>query len=212
MRKTVMPLALALVVSVAGVVPASAATPAAATATPRVEIAIRSMRYDPVGLTVAQGTRVRWSNVTSPSRAHDVVSSFPLYFKSPLMVTGQSFRFTFSAAGTFTYVCSIHDVMIGSIEVPLQAKLITSGDTPYFLLTMGTAVLPWTSPYRYVLNWQVPGDPTWHVRATHDNTLMVPATAPGTYRFRARVKDKAAGTKSANTQELTLDAPAPPTP
>jgi plastocyanin len=194
----------ALVVVVAGLMPVSAAAP------PSVDVAVRSMRYDPVGLTVTQGTRVRWKNVTSPSRAHDVVSSFPGYFQSPLMVTGQSFRFTFSAAGTFTYVCSIHDVMIGSVEVPLRAELITTGHTPRFKLTLGTAVLPPTSRYRYVLNWQLPGDPTWHVRATRDNILFVPATVPGAYTFRARVKDKVGGSKSANTSELTLEVPPQP--
>ena len=194
-----MSIVIALVVVVAGLMPVGAAAP------PSVDVAVRSMRYDPVGLTVTQGTRVRWKNVTSPSRAHDVVSSFPGYFKSPLMVTGQSFRFTFSAAGTFTYVCSIHDVMIGSVDVPLQAQLVTTGDAPYFKLTLGTAVLPPTSRYRYVLNWQLPGDTTWQVRATRDNILVVPATVPGTYTFRARVKDRVGRTKSANTQLVTLD-------
>ena len=123
MRRSLMSIAIALVVGVGGVTPASAAAPAT------VEVAVRSMRYDPVALSVRLGTRVRWRNVTAPSRAHDVVSSFPGYLKSPLMVTGQSFRFTFSAAGTFTYVCSIHDVMNGrssALEVPLRAKLITT--------------------------------------------------------------------------------------
>jgi plastocyanin len=199
MRRPVISILIALTVVVSGLTPVSAAAP------PSVDVAVRSMRYDPVGLTVPQGTRVRWKNVTSPSRAHDVVSSFPGYFQSPLMVTGQSFRFTFSAAGTFTYVCSIHDVMIGSVEVPLRAELITTGHTPQFKLTLGTAVLPPTSRYRYVLNWQLPGDPTWQVRATRDNIVVVPATVPGTYTFRARVKDKVGGTKSANTRLVTLD-------
>ena len=193
----------ALIVVVAGLSPVNAAAPT-------VQVAIRGMRYDPVGLTVAQGTRVLWNNVTAPSRAHDVVSSFPEYFRSPLMVTGQSFRFTFSAAGTFTYVCSIHDVMIGVVEVPLRARLVTTGHVPYFKLTLGTAVLPSTSPYRYVLNWQVPGDPTWHVSATRANTQVVLATTPGTYQFQARLKDKLGGTKSANTPIVTMEyAPQP---
>ncbi len=206
-----MSLALALVVvtsgtgPVDGAGPGTSAGPATTGAPPTVDVAIRSMRYDPVGLTVAQGTRVVWDNVTSPSRAHDVVSSFADYFRSPLMVTGQSFRFTFSAAGGFTYVCSIHDVMIGAVDVPLQAQLVTTGRVPYFRLTLGTAVLPPTSRYRYVLNWQVPGDATWQVRASRANTLIVLATTPGTYVFRARLKDKLGGTKSANTPVVALE-------
>ena len=199
-----MSIVVAVVVLVGGLTPVSAATPQT------VIVAVRGMRYDPVALTVAQGTRVRWSNVTSPSRAHDVVSSFPGYFQSPLMVTGQSFRFTFSGAGTFTYVCSIHDVMIGSVVVPLRASLVTTGGAPHFLLTLGSAVLPPTSGYRYVLNWQAPGDTAWQVRTTRGTTMTVPATTPGTYRFRARVKDHVHQTKSANSPELTFEVPPAP--
>lgn len=126
------------------------------------------------------------------------------------MVTGQSFGFTFAAAGTFTYVCSIHDVMIGPVEVPIQAELVTTGHTPYSLLTLGTALLPMTSPNRYVLDWKMPGDTTWRVKASRNNPLIVLATTPGTYHFRARLKDKIGGARSANTPELTFDFPPQP--
>ncbi len=179
--------------------------PATAAAPPTVDVAIRSMRYDPVTLSVAQGTRVRWTNVTSPSRAHDVVSSMPGYISSPFLVKGDRFAFTFSAAGTFTYICSIHDVMIGSIEVPLRARLVTTGRVPYFLVALGTEFLPKSSRYRYVLNWQMPTDTAWQVKASRDNTFVVLATEPGTYRFQARLKDKTGGTKSANTTVVALD-------
>ncbi len=179
---------------------ASIGAPAGAAGPPGVEVTIRSMRYDPVTLVAAQGTTVTWTNVTSPSRAHDVVSSLPGYIRSPLMVDGQSFRFTFRAAGTFTYVCSIHDVMIGSVEVPLRVRLVTSGHVPYFLVTLGAKFLPATSRYRYVLNWQMPGETDWQVKASRDNTLVVLATRPGAYRFRARLKDKVGGSRSANTE------------
>ena len=188
-------MAIALVVVLAGVMPVGAAAP------PSVDVAVRSTRYDPVGLTVTLGTRVRWKNVTSPSRAHDVVSSFPGYFKSPLMVTGQSFRFTFSAAGTL-HACLLdprRDDRV--VEVPLRAQLVTTGDAPYFSSTLGTAVLPPTSRYRYVLNWQLPGDPTWQVRATRDNILIVPATVPGSYTF-ARASRTGSAARSPRTRGL----------
>lgn len=181
------------------------ATPVGAATPPTVDVAIRSMRYDPVTLVVTQGTRVRWTNVTTPSRAHDVISSLRGYIESPLMGTGVRFRFTFEAAGTFSYICSIHDVMIGSVEVPLQAELVTTGRVPYFLVTLGPRMLPESSRYRYVLNWQMPGEPEWQVKATRDNTLIILATTPGTYRFQARLKDKVARTRSANTPVVTMD-------
>jgi plastocyanin len=200
MRRRSLSFVAALCLTAVATLPVSAAAP------PTVQVTIRSMRYDPVTLSVAEGTRVRWNNVTSPSRAHDVVSSLPGYIQSPLLVNGQSFDFTFAAAGTFSYICSIHDVMIGAVEVPLQAELVTTGRRPYFLLTLGTALLPTTSRYRYVLNWQMPGEHTWHVKASRDNTLVVLAAAPGTYHFRARLKDKVGGTRSANSPVVALDS------
>ncbi len=194
-----------------GVVPAgqvSAAAPSAK-APPTIDVAIRSMRYDPVELVIPQGTRVQWSNVATPSRAHDVRSSLPGYIASPLMVRGNRFRYTFGAAGTFTYICSIHDVMIGSVEVPLKAQLVTTGSVPYFRLTLGTRFLPASSYWRYVLEWQTPGGPDWQIKSSRDNTLVVLATTPGTYSFRARLRNRIARAASANTPVVTMEyAPA----
>ncbi len=170
MRRTLLPLLAASSWTTGAAMPAAAAAP------PTVDVTFRSMRYDPVTLSVAEGTRVRGNNV-SPSRAHDVVSSMPGYIRSPLMVDGQSFGFTFSAAGTFTYNCSIHDVMIGAVGVPLQGELGMTGRTPYVQMTLGTGLL---------------------------------ATAPGTYHFRARPKDKVGGRRTADTPVVTLDYPAGP--
>jgi plastocyanin len=204
MRRPMLSVPLATIMFITTLAPASAAAP------PSVDVTIRSMRYDPVSLVVPQGTSVHWSNITTPSRAHDVVSSLPGYIRSPLMVDGQSYRFTFAAAGTFTYVCSIHDVMIGSVEVPLTAVLVTTGKRPFFRLTLGTSLLPQESRWRYVLNWQMPGETTWQVKASRSPTFVVLATTPGTYQFRARLKDKVGHTRSANTPLVTMELPAQP--
>jgi plastocyanin len=94
MRRPMLSVPLATIMLITTLAPASAAAP------PSVDVTIRSMRYDPVSVVVPQGPSVHWSNITTPSRAHDVVSSLPGYIRSPLMVDGQSYRFTFAAAGT----------------------------------------------------------------------------------------------------------------
>ena len=45
------------------------------------------------------------------------MSSLPDYFGSTLLSSGGESTFTFRAAGTFTYICTIHDVMLGRVEV-----------------------------------------------------------------------------------------------
>jgi len=63
---------------------------------------------------VAQGTVVTWSNTDSTN--HDIVSDTGVW-DSGRLATGESFRFTFATRGTYTYHCSIHPGMTGTIVV-----------------------------------------------------------------------------------------------
>ncbi len=68
------------------------ATPAAAASA--VQVSIRTMSYDASVVALqAPGGSVTWTNVTNPSRGHDVVSSLPAYFDSPLSGSGGTFHF-----------------------------------------------------------------------------------------------------------------------
>jgi plastocyanin len=81
------------------------ATPAAAASA--VQVSIRTMSYDaPVVVLAGPGASVKWTNVTNPSRSHDVVGSLPAYFDSPLSGTGGTFQSKFAAAGYFTMTYS----------------------------------------------------------------------------------------------------------
>ena len=93
MRRPVSAFGATLLALVLAAVPAAARSP--------VEVAIRTLSYDPVTVNLAaQGTTVRWSNVTDPNRLHDVVSSLTGYFRTSLLSSGESFEHRFSAAGT----------------------------------------------------------------------------------------------------------------
>lgn len=73
-----------------------------ASAAARTDVGIGTATYQPSLVTVAAvGDRVRWTNHTSPSRVHDVVSSLPDYFHMPLGGSGSTYKFTFRAAGYF---------------------------------------------------------------------------------------------------------------
>lgn len=87
---------------------ASAAGPA------EVEVKIENFLYDPTPLTVPVGTTVRWTN--RDMVPHDVVSE-DKSFKSKLMAKDEQFLYTFSKAGTFNYVCSIHRRMAARVIV-----------------------------------------------------------------------------------------------
>ena len=80
-----------------------------------VEIAIRGFAFGPAEVTVAAGTTVTWVNKES-GVPHTSTSDDGLW-KSGTLSPGDSFSFTFDRPGTYTYFCSIHPNMKGTIVV-----------------------------------------------------------------------------------------------
>lgn len=78
------------------------------------QVTIDGFAFAPVNLTVPAGTTVTWTN--RDEEPHTVAASDGS-FRSPGMGTGATFAHTFSTAGTFEYVCSIHPMMRGTVVV-----------------------------------------------------------------------------------------------
>lgn len=92
--------------------PGGASAPAATGDT----VAIKGFAFAPAALTVKAGTTVTWTN--QDSDAHTVTSTGsggPLNSKA--MNTGDTFRFTFTKAGTYAYLCTIHPFMTATVTV-----------------------------------------------------------------------------------------------
>jgi plastocyanin len=90
----------------------AANTPSPATT----EVKIDNFSFAPTTLTVAAGTTVTWTN--RDDIPHTVVSADdPTTFKSKVMDTDEKFSFTFTKAGTYTYFCSVHPKMTGTVVV-----------------------------------------------------------------------------------------------
>lgn len=80
------------------------------------QIEIDNFNFAPVTLTVAAGTKVTWTN--HDDIPHTVVSGDdPRLFKSPPLDTDDAYSFVFDKPGTYTYFCSIHPKMVGTIIV-----------------------------------------------------------------------------------------------
>jgi plastocyanin len=75
-------------------------------------VSISDFDFNPANTTVLAGSTVTWTN--NDSARHDVVGG-PLH--SPTLSRGQSWSYTFSAPGTYSYICSIHPEMRGSVIV-----------------------------------------------------------------------------------------------
>jgi plastocyanin len=70
--------------------------------------------FGPSDLTIVVGDTVTWTNAEdSPHTVSDAAGSFD----SGNVDAGQSFSFTFTTPGTYTYVCRYHDEMVATITV-----------------------------------------------------------------------------------------------
>ena len=76
--------------------------------------ALGASAYAPNPVTVSQGAVVTWSN--SDATTHDVVADGGA-FDSGRMNQNGTFSFTFAQKGTYTYHCSIHPTMTGTVIV-----------------------------------------------------------------------------------------------
>ena len=98
-------------------------TPTTATTTPTTVSAsiptgarlLGSAAFVPNPITVAVGTKITWTN--NDTSTHDVVSDTAGVFDSGAMTTGVAFSSTFNTKGTFTYHCSLHPLMVGTVTV-----------------------------------------------------------------------------------------------
>ena len=87
-----------------------AATPALAE---DVAVKIDNFTFGPKELKVKAGTTVTWTN--EDDIPHTVVS--PNNFRSKALDTDGKYSFTFTTPGTYTYFCSLHPHMTGTVVV-----------------------------------------------------------------------------------------------
>jgi len=194
-------------VLLAGALTLVLAAPASAAGATTVEM--RTLSYAPSLVTFpAPGRAVRWKNVTSPNRLHGVISSLPDSFGSSLLSSGGTYRFTFTAAGSFTYICSIHDVMLGRIEVAPVVEVIDEGSGPRLRITLGTVRLDPSSGYRWSVFLRGPSDAglRW-ARWAQRPVIEIPVAEPGAWTVMVRVRHRATGTLSSDSPSVTVTVP-----
>ena len=96
--------------------PAAGAMTAPAVPTAGNAVMIKNFAFAPAALVVRVGTTVTWTN--QDTEAHTVTSTGsggPL--NSAALDTGQTFSFTFTTAGTYSYLCTIHPFMTATVTV-----------------------------------------------------------------------------------------------
>ncbi|MGW7729454.1 cupredoxin family copper-binding protein [Streptomyces canus] len=88
------------------------------------QVAMKGYAFSPASLSVPTGSTVTWTNYdTAP---HDVkTTSGPLAIHSPMLNKGESWSFTFTTAGAYGYVCTVHPDMTAGITVRAAAPAPT---------------------------------------------------------------------------------------
>ncbi len=82
--------------------------------TSNAEVKIDNFVFGPQTVTVPVGATVTWTNMDDIP--HTVVSTDGV-FKSKVRDTDEKFSYTFTKAGTYTYFCSVHPKMTGTVVV-----------------------------------------------------------------------------------------------
>lgn len=90
----------------------SSLTAATVSAQRTVDVSIQNFAFNPASVQVSKGDTVRWTNIDSTD--HTVTGST---FNSGLIHKGQSFEFQFTTPGSYSYICSIHPSMKGTVKV-----------------------------------------------------------------------------------------------
>jgi plastocyanin len=78
-------------------------------------IEIKDFAFNPQTITVKSGEKITWIN--RDEEPHTVVSVEKQFKKSSALDTDQEFTITAGAPGTYTYYCSVHPKMTGTIVV-----------------------------------------------------------------------------------------------
>ena len=85
------------------------------TTTKQNRIEIKDFAFNPKTIIVKSGEKITWIN--RDEEPHTVVSVEKQFKKSSALDTDQEFTITAGAPGTYTYFCSVHPKMTGTIVV-----------------------------------------------------------------------------------------------
>ncbi len=78
------------------------------------EVFIQGMAFSPATITVTANTTITWTN--KDAIAHTVTSTTALFDSGSINANG-TYSHTFTTAGTYPYLCTIHPSMTASVVV-----------------------------------------------------------------------------------------------
>lgn len=122
LRRLVLPVILAGALGAAACGSKSTSTPTTPTSSSTVSIVsgartLTTTAYSPNPVTISKGMTVMWVNNDTIAHTATSDAGSAASWNSGTMAAGASFSYTFSASGTFTYHCTLHPGMVGTVTV-----------------------------------------------------------------------------------------------
>lgn len=188
-----MPLALAgMLAGIAGPAQAAAAS-----------VNVIDFAFQPASVKAQLGGSVDWTFDSANTENHTSTDTSGMgLWDSGSEPPGASFSFAFTAAGTYSYDCTIHTFMKGTVKVPMKATPATGTTTTQFKIQWATITAP--AGFVYDVQIQRPtggGFVNWMTGVTINRGRFTPDAGAGTYAFRARLhktsNNKASGYSAA---------------
>jgi N-acetylglucosamine-6-sulfatase len=170
------------------------ATPALRSFSVRPARQVRVVDYSmvPSAAENSQGGVVKWL-FQGPSDHTVTDASGMELFDSGSVSPGGSYAFAFIGAGTYPYRCTIHPAMEGTIDVPLALWPRGGNVSTKLVLTLGS--LDPEPGFGFDVQVARPGGgwESWMEGVTESQASFTPDHGPGTYAFRARLRNLATG-------------------
>jgi hypothetical protein len=146
----------------------------------------------PSAVEVVPGERVVWDFTGSRTHTATDATGLALFDSGLVAPGGPSFAFVFAAAGTYRYVCTLHETMRGRVWVLVDVSKLRQPHGRAFTLTWATGDAQAGSVYDVQVKrpggtWRV-----WLTDTTDPGADLTPRHA-GTFRVRARVRGLAGG-------------------
>ena len=151
-------------------------------------VSLADVGFSPASLLgVAQGTTVQW-NILGPS-ANGVADATGMgLFSSGELTPVDYYRFTFTSAGKYAVADLLGHAM--TVKVPEKVSPASGGTATTFTLTWSSAAAP--SGYAFDIRIRRPGGSwaRWLTGQTGMSASFVPDAGTGTYKFRARMRNR----------------------
>jgi plastocyanin len=172
-----------------------------------IAVSITNFQFTPATAQGPLNTPVTWTNnagatthtATSDTTNPDGSPGVGLWDSGNLS-GGQQFVFSLTAAGSYTYHCTIHPTMKGTINIRPKATPTSGQVGTQFVIMVSTTVA--ANGFVFDVQKKNPGGQfaDWRIGKTAKSFAFMPAN-PGTYQFRARLRRTA-------TNGATLYSPA----